>query len=133
MGINILQVGDKLRVEPGGIVFKTIGSNMIDRPLVDANVEIVSPIYGNTYLRKNNPAGLAYSNVSVELTGEEASFLALKPLCESNTLTEITLVIGGDTIPINELCSGVLTAVSYQKDILNPEVVTGNISLINLQ
>ena len=75
-----LLTGDQLRIEPGNIVFQTIGSDMIDRPMIDADVEVVSPVYGSTYLRNNNPSGAVYNNVNIELVGIEASFIALSSL-----------------------------------------------------
>lgn len=131
MGLNALTGLDHLRIEPGDIEFDTVGGDSIDRPIVNANVDVISPIYGNTYFRKNNPSGAVFQTVSIELTGAEASFIALSALCAGTVLTDITLVIGGSSIARNELCGGVLTSVSYQKDMLYPDKCTGNISLIN--
>lgn len=132
MGLEALTGLDHLRIEPGDIEFDTVGGSSIDRPIINASVDIVSPIYGNTYFRKNNPSGAAFQPISVELTGAEASFASLSALCAGATLTDITLVIGGSAITRKELCGGVLTSVSYQKNMLYPDKCTGNISLINL-
>ena len=130
MGITALLTGDQLRIEPGNIVFQTVGSDMIDRPMIDADVEVVSPIYGNTYLRNNNPSGAVYNNVNIELVGLEASFIALSNL---PVMTIVTLVIGGESISRNELCRGCLTTVSYQNNLLDDNSVTGNINIIKTE
>ena len=132
MGISSLTGLDHLRIEPGNIEFDTIGGDSVDRPIVNASVEIVSPIYGNTYFRKSNPSGSAFQPISIELVGSEASFIALSALCTGSTMTDITLVIGGSTITRKELCGGVLTSVSYQNNIIYPDKCTGNIGLIIL-
>lgn len=130
MGITALLTGDQLRIEPGNIVFQTVGSDMIDRPMIDADVEVVSPIYGSTYLRNNNPSGAVYNNVNIELVGLEASFIALSNL---PIMTIVTLVIGGESISRNELCKGCLTTVSYQNNLLDDNSVTGNINIIKME
>ena len=137
MSIDKLQVGDKLRFQDdSSSVVATLGvinADSVETVSVGGDIEIIAPVYGNPYIKFDNPTTAGYTKGSVAVEGTKSAFDALTALVSTGSIKPVSLLVGGDVIPERVFFRCIIIGVSIKEDLKKPDTwVTGQISYIKL-
>ena len=139
MAINKLITGDKLRFVNDSnatiVTFGVINDDKVDLTDMEAAIDIIFPIYGNPYIKIDNPSSKGYTKGAVTLEGSDAEFTKLHALMEAATMQPVSLRIGGGTggIPARTFFRGIITGVSTSTMVNKPATwKIGQISFIKI-
>lgn len=122
MGLTKLSAGECISIN--GISF-TIFKNAVVTPLVSSSKDIISPIFGNLYLKKTNPRTSKFVQTSIDIIGSINAFKSIAALEQEGSAITISLNFNNAV-----LLSGFLTSVQYNNDILNKYSVEGTVGFL---
>jgi len=137
MAINKIIAADKLRFETMGgtviTVVSIISDDIVNTVDVDGKIQVVVPIYGNPYIKFDNPSDARYTKGAITIEGTLAGLQALSAVVDGVPTQKVKLVIGGTSIPEKVFFSCVLTGVSIKRNLIKGDNwATGQVSFIKL-
>jgi len=136
MALADLESGDALRIikfsdDTTIAEFFVISDDTIEEDLIDSDVSVRVPVYGNPFLLMENPVGSRYTNSTVNLEGTPEAFDAVVSQCAvSGSFQVVKLVVGGDFMDQIDYLKGVVVNVSRKRKITRDGWVEGSISFI---
>ncbi len=137
MPINKLLPNDKLRFEDDAnniiATLSTIDNDKYDENVAKGSFEIVSPVYGDPYLKFKNTKTFSLTKGSIKAEGTKSAFDALVDLIAPGAVKAVTLKIGGSTIPSRVFFRCIITSVITTQDLTKTENwIVGQISYIKI-
>lgn len=139
MALTELEVGDSLRIikdsDDSTIAeFFVISDNIVEDTLIESDISVQIPVFGNPYVVIENPEGGLYTTLSINIEGESAAFEAVKNQCAmASVFQTVKLVIGGNLIDKIEYVKGVITSISRKRNVTKGDSwVEGSLSFITI-
>jgi hypothetical protein len=120
MAIRKFTSGESLRFATlAGVTvasFLVISDDIIQESKIEVDAAVLSPIYGDPYLRLSNSQLWRFTRNSIQLEGTEAAFTALEASLVSGM--QILRFLIGPNSGGTEFFRGVVTGVSTKKNVL---------------
>jgi hypothetical protein len=112
----------------GPFKFDLFVDDKFSRVIADADVEIITPVYGNPYLRNSNHLTAIHNINTLSLIGNMSSFEGLR-----DRIDKFELLGFGFSSDKNYMFKGIVISVSYQQNLLDKStVVEGQIKYIDI-
>lgn len=112
----------------GPYEFNLIDGDEITENIIDSEIEVIVPVYGNPYLRYNNPVSKGYTENTISLEGPEQSFTDLAAKINNNDFSITPISIGS-----RNFFNCIVVGISSQKNVTQSKNrIRGQIKVIKI-